>query len=192
MKNYFIMSYDPPWAGPTPRRVSKWDVNLNLGIKLDDDPGLFEFILEVESNAPNPEEFKALDWHDPDKGHTLFSTRMQNVLKEAGVDNIDYYPAKVVLGSTGQVLEYKVANILGLISGLDREVSVFEEDEDGFIEEIYSMVFDESKFHDFKMFRLEEFENLIIVHKQLKDAIEKNSLTGMTFIEDEEWEPGII
>ncbi len=186
------MSYDPPWAGPTPRRVSKWDENLNLGIKLDDDPGLFEFILEVESNAPNPEEFRALDWHDPDKGHTLFSTRMQNTLKEAGVDNIDYYPAKVLFGNTRLPLEYKVANILGLISGLDREASVFEEDEDGFIEEIYSMVFDESKFHDLKMFRLEEFENLIIVHKKLKAAIEKNSLTGMTFIEDEEWEPGII
>jgi hypothetical protein len=85
-----------------------------------------------------------------------------------------------------------VANIIGSVHFLDTSLSDFVEDEDGFIEEIFNMVFDESKAHGLKFFRLYELENLIVVHKTVKEGIENAELTGMKFLKDSDWEPGII
>jgi hypothetical protein len=191
-ENYFIMLHEPAWAGPVARRTSQWDQVLNLGEELAEDPGLFEFQLEVDANAPDPKQFPPLDWHDPEKGHTLFSKRMRDLLQELGVDNIDYYPTRMIYPVTGETCDHQVANIIGSVHFLDTSLSDFVEDEDGFIEEIFNMVFDESKAHGLKFFRLYELENLIVVHKTVKEGIENAELTGMKFLKDSDWEPGII
>ena len=189
-KNYFIFLADPPAEGPTAELIDGPDVDVYDGTKIGVVDQEFEFRLEIADFAA-PKHFPPSDVVESDH-EILFSRRLINVLHDQGVDTIEYLPAKVSYAPTGEACDYMVANVLGVFSGLDMELSVCQFDDDGFMYGVEKMVFDEAKFMQQKMFRLKENMMLIIVRKDIKDAIENEKLTGIKLIEDVMWQPGMI
>lgn len=190
-KNFFIMLPDPPWAGPTVKVLKKPDVMVNDGVLLRDVKDKYEMILTVDEKAKDPKEFPPCDIHGPSRT-LMFSKRFVEILMGMGVDNIQYLDADVTYEPTGEKLPYKVANVVGIISGLDMGRSdVLLSAQDNVIE-IEAMCFDENKLRGHKIFRLQEHIMLLVVHRSIKEAIENAGLTGFMFLTDDEYEPGMI
>lgn len=190
-KNFFIMLADPPWAGPTVKVLKKPDVMVNDGVFLPGVNESYEILLTVDEKAKDVHDFPPCDIHGPSRT-LMFSKRFIELLIGMGVDNIQYLDAEVTYEPTGQKLPYKVANVVGIISGLDMGASdVVLSPQDNIID-IEEMCFDESKLSGHKIFRLQEHIMLLIVHRSIKEAVENAGLTGFMFLADDEYEPGMI
>jgi len=63
----------------------------------------------------------------------LLSKKLIETLDDAGITNIEYLPATVTYTPTGEEYSYKVANVIGTISGLNRSESRYIVDDDDFI-----------------------------------------------------------
>lgn len=115
----------------------------------------------------------------------VHSQRLVDTLRSAGVDSIDYYPCRVLNESTGSVdHSYQAANLLDVIHCLDREGSELDVDEEepNEIWTIERMKLLENRLGDCLMFRLGERPNTVIVHERVKEAIEREGLTGPVFL----------
>ena len=126
----------------------------------------------------------------------ILSTRAISALKEVGVNNIQYYPVNIKNPQTGELEKsYKIINVVGLISCLDRKNSIFKtfpEDDDIAWLERYSIFEDKiisnSECNDAPLlFRLGEFRYHVLVHDKIKDNFEKNRITGSEFIRPEDF-----
>jgi hypothetical protein len=190
-KNYYIFLPDPPWAGPVAKFTRGPDKKVNRGVQVGRIDQPYEFELMVDPKATNFIDFPPLDVHGPGR-HLLFSQRLIDSLSRLGITNIEYLPALVTYVPTNLKCEYKVANIVGVVSGLDRENSEYLTGEDGTIYDIKHIVLNETKFLDQKIFRLKEDRSFILVHSDIKKTFDELGYTGVMFIKDEEWEPGMI
>jgi hypothetical protein len=107
------------------------------------------------------------------------------VLLKAGVDNIDYYPLRIVREKTGQVFRtHEAANILDTIFCMDREASALDiDDENPFhIWFIDRLALKYERLGDTPLFRLGERLSTVIVHRRVKEAVEAAGLTGPVFL----------
>jgi hypothetical protein len=190
--NYFLMLNEEPWAGPVAFRVSGSDAIMNRGRRLKSPPGPLTYELRVDKKAKRPQEFPPLDWHNAPDGQALFSERLVSVLTAAGVANVDYYDATVHYTPTKAALKYKVSNVIGIASVLDRSKSRFNADEDDFIIELLSISLDESLCAGQKMFRFQERPSMLVISSDIKTALEGAAITGTLIIEPQDWEPGLI
>lgn len=112
----------------------------------------------------------------------VVSSRFRQALEAAGVDNIDYYDARILNTVTGAALDgYHVANIIGRVACLDREASVVEPAPGipDAILDIYEMVLDYDRIGDLRMFRLHELPFVILVDEGVKEAIQRAQITGV-------------
>jgi hypothetical protein len=186
------MLANPPWAGPTVELVRGPEILLNRGTLVDEQEIAppYEMRLVVDPKADDPQQFPPLDMHGPGR-HLIFSQRMIDILNAAGIENIQYFPTSVVYDPTNLTLNYQVANVVGLVRGLDEDKSELIVKRER-IFRIKKIAFDESKFGEFKFFRLAEKSSLIVVHASIKQALEDNGMTGIMFISDEQWKPGMI
>lgn len=190
-KNFFIMLPDPPWAGPTVKALQRPDVMVNDGVFLHDVKQKYEMLLTVDKKAKDPAEYPPCDIHGPSRT-LMFSKRFIAILAALGVDNIQYLDADVTYEPTGEKVLYKVANVVGILSGLDMGQSdVVLSSEDNILD-IETMCFDENKLDGHKIFRLQEHIQLLVVHRSIKEAVENAGLTGFMFLTDNEYEPGMI
>jgi hypothetical protein len=115
----------------------------------------------------------------------VHSHRLAEVLRKAGVDGIDYYPCRLVNDLDGAVHRtHQAANILDVIYCLDREQSELDidDEEPNEIWTIERLKILEDRLGDSLMFRLGERRNTVIVHQIVKDAIEREGLTGPVFL----------
>jgi hypothetical protein len=113
------------------------------------------------------------------------STRLRNVLRHVGVDNIDYYPLRIVNPITGDVhRSHEVANILDVIHCIDRENSDLDiDDEDpSHLWYINRLALLQDRLGDTLLFRLGERPWTVIVHRDIKEAVESASITGALFL----------
>ncbi|MBZ4421355.1 imm11 family protein [Myxococcus sp. RHSTA-1-4] len=118
----------------------------------------------------------------------VVSGRFVEALRSAGVDNVDYYPAQLVDEASGQTTPgYQAANVVGLITCVDREKSVYTP-MPGFpadvvqrngVLEFKALHLDYSKVQGAKLFRLFEKTGIVIVDESVKEAIEKAGLRGI-------------
>lgn len=190
-KNYYFMFANPPAEGPTADQKEGPDISTKCGVAIGELNHPFVFSLEIESFT-KASDFPPLDIVTSGH-HLLFSEKLINLLDRSGVTNIEYLPAKVTYMSTGKEYNYKVANVIGKIRGLNRSLSTYIIDEDDdFIYGIKKIILDESNFTGENIFRLKEDTMLIIVHADIKKAIEKNALTGFLFVEDEKWSSSML
>lgn len=145
---------------------------------------VIEFAFEPENG------FRWADYIDPMASIPLFSAAMQSTLSRAGVDNVDYYPAGVTNSRTGERREYRAANIIGLVQGVDRGKSRFTPFEEGSfqIEFFEQLTLDERRIEGLRLLRLAEFSLLIIADDPLKVAVEGSNLVGVRFLRPEEWD----
>jgi len=115
----------------------------------------------------------------------VHSNRLVDTLRRAGVDCIDYYPSLLVNEATGQAMaRYQVANILDVIHCLDFEGSELDidDEEPSEIWTIERMKLLEDRLGDSLMFRLGERRKTVIVHESVKEAVEREGLSGPVFL----------
>lgn len=126
----------------------------------------------------------------------ILNKRCIDLLKSIGVNNLEEFQLSIIDHATGEKINaYSIYNIIGKISCLDKDASVFEESTitPGQCEEFEKLVIDESKVDEYqknlgekgplKIFRLEESTFLVIAHEDVKTAIEKANITGWVFTE---------
>ncbi|MDX2019883.1 MAG: hypothetical protein SF187_06560 [Deltaproteobacteria bacterium] len=188
--NYFVLLARTPWAGPTAFTLHDFSFDLQNGRTERAPPAPLRYELRVQEDAPKDESFPPCDLHDAGSGQLLMSPRMISALAEAGVDNIQFFDCHVQNAQNGEQLEYKVANVLGVVKALDVEASDCEIDEDGFVETFYSMKIDSKKAKGCSLFRLFETLVMVIISERVKIAIEGAGLTGIQIVADSDWEPG--
>lgn len=126
----------------------------------------------------------------------VFSPKLVAALEEAGVKNIDYYPAKIVDHETGAVTDtYRTANVIGRIACLDEQNSVCTyASGDNSLLDIEEFSIHEHKISptpemdgDPLMFRLDEVESIILVHASVREHLERAGITGVKFTEPEQY-----
>ena len=135
--------------------------------------------VEEKNNIPEIVEldFDAYSGYDglpteiEDLGIPVMSKRLCDVLLNAGVDNLELFPAKLKNKQTDQIFDYYVYNILGLLDSMSLQQSANEASE--------------SKINDLLLFRLTENVSAIIVHESLEKAIEEAGITTVSFIKPE-------
>lgn len=115
----------------------------------------------------------------------VHSNRLVDILRSTGVDNIDYYPCRIVNEITGEIFRtHQAANILDMIYCLDKEESELEidDEEPNEIWYINYLKLFEDRLGDVLIFRLGERPSIVIVHEIVKEAVVKAGMTGVVFL----------
>jgi hypothetical protein len=126
----------------------------------------------------------------------ILSPKAISVLDKSGVNNIEYFPVQIRNWQNSEIEKsYKIANIVGLVSCLDRKNSnynTFPEDDtiswlqqySIFTEKILPIPPNKNKP---LIFRLGEFPYHVLAHKTIKAAFKKEGITGSEFILPEDY-----
>lgn len=112
------------------------------------------------------------------------SQRLRDRLKAAGVDNVEFYPLEMVERSGKRIEGYFAINIIGRLACMDRERSQFTEWRKR-ITRIQSLALDMSAIKGFKVLRLHEYPELILVSEDVAEAIRE--LPGVSLRPAEGW-----
>lgn len=184
MSDYFVIEQElltldrPLTLGELPEYLDPFDFINGIQVQLSQD--IVELNLRETSGDFCPDMITYLI--------PLFSNKIKAALSELGVDNIDYYPARLKHPQTGQVFEdYWLANIIGCIECLDPENSDATYDDVLKSYKFTSFVVDKSKIGDARMFRLAEKSDLILIDKALKEELEKLDLKSVSIVNTEEY-----
>ena len=191
MSNFYLLIFNTPWAGPVARRISGPDMDLSLGKPASfPDVEPFEYVLKVQKGQ-DPQKFPPLDYHLKG-GQPLFSAHLRKALAKAGIDNIQYFPAKVTYEPTGQACDYQVANVLGVAKALDVKASgcTFSP-YSGAVSDFQRIVLDEDKIQHLEFFRLYESLGFIIISKRVAEILKDANISAPLIIEPSEWQPGM-
>lgn len=114
----------------------------------------------------------------------LFSSRLRELLRATGIENIQYFPAVVRNPADGtETGDYSVANVLGLVECLDRAKSVVEHPpgDPDCIEFIEKLALDAARIRGHDFFRLGEKSQILIASERIKRACEAAKVTGVRF-----------
>jgi hypothetical protein len=120
----------------------------------------------------------------------MVSKRLAEALQQAGVSNVEFFPCRVTVKATGQVIEDSLAfNIVGAVSCVDKSRSRFKDP--GGLGKI-SMMFEKLVLKDpgaqgLHIFRLAEFIGVIVVSEVLRRHLEAAVFPDLMFLEPEEW-----
>ena len=120
----------------------------------------------------------------------LMSAAMLKALAEAGVDNIESFPA-TLLDSSGNLIpeEFRAINIIGRVACADLDASECDCDDsdDPIGVDFDSLVIDEERADGHIFFRLHEAANGIVVHDSVRKALEPLNLRGIVFVKPKDW-----
>ncbi|MCM1566093.1 MAG: hypothetical protein NC238_09155 [Dehalobacter sp.] len=115
----------------------------------------------------------------------IYSPRLISILQNLGIAH-ELYPVHIIGEKTGRIIpiEYRVFRLLEIHDVLDKKASRFryENHRGQTIEYLEEPVYKE-KFRKLKMplTRIKGFENIAIVHKDLKALLEKEGISGCSF-----------
>jgi uncharacterized protein DUF1629 len=151
---------------------------------------LDDSIPELTFELDGGRSFAWPDFIRPGPNIPLISPPMREGLGKAGVDNIEYYPARVINRSTKEERKYFAANVIGLVSAMDRGKSDFMpyDSDPNIILDISKLVLDERRCAGVQLFRLAEFEILMVVDEGVKIELERRNLFGLQFVRPEDWD----
>lgn len=113
----------------------------------------------------------------------LVSPSTKMLFEKLQIDNLQFFDVSIK-SRILKIDDYKIINITDKINCADFKKSDLRLFEDGDIKGINQLVLDEKKIPKGKQIFLlgNTPRGIILVHKNLKEAIEKSSLTGFTFI----------
>lgn len=119
----------------------------------------------------------------------LMSRRLAAALAAAGIANIDYYDAVVQDLETGRIHTSHVAfNIVGTVAAADLSRSRFQAPDGPLISvDFDGLAIDPAKAGGALLFRLAECVSGVVVHDQVKAAIEAAGIDTLTFLPPGEW-----
>lgn len=104
--------------------------------------------------------------------------RLVTALQQAGVDNLQIFPAVVVDAVSGiEYQDYVVANVIGVVSCADLSRSSGEPIANAYY--FNQLKIDPSRAHDLFLFRLKESLIEIVVHQKVAEAIERAGFRGI-------------
>jgi hypothetical protein len=120
--------------------------------------------------------------------YTVFSNRLRSALQAAGVDNVDYYPARLVHPtSRHQRDDYFAVNVLGLVSAVDVSKSTISPGRGRIPGVLRQFTIDPQRGGDLRLFRLAESPRLIIIDNGVKAELEKAALDGVFIQPTQSW-----
>lgn len=147
----------------------------------------FELRTEIDSKVKE-RVYPELTWSPL----PLMSRRLVNALQQAGVDNLQLYPTRLI-NPQGEKPppedHYLAVNILGLVAAADRVRSKLNPDvpERMISTDFHSLVIDPEKAHDLLMFRLAENVSAVLVHERVKRFVEASGIHTLTWYTPESW-----
>jgi hypothetical protein len=143
---------------------------------------------EVEMPAVPHDGFAGPPDDFQDMSVPLMSKRLRQAIESAGVDNIEFHPVTVRNTQTGEAYEYFAFNLLGLVAAAGPATKMSSHDGD-FIgdTQVYDLAIDESRARGLLMFRLKEKFTVILVHRKVKQAIERAGIGSVTFVKPEDF-----
>ena len=141
----------------------------------------------IDIEIPQPLEYK-IDEEDEGVFRPYFmgavplmSNDLIKVLTECGVNNLDTYEAIILMNRTGEIIQnYKAVNIIGLVKAADMTQSEYETsvlDDNPLIDVWFDkLILNESVIQSlgFLFFRMAEKVSVILVHKRIKERLEKH------------------
>jgi hypothetical protein len=118
----------------------------------------------------------------------LMSTRLVDALAEAGVNNLQLYPAILTNTQTKETYDYYVFNVVGKIAASDMKKSDTESF-DGQLTDtsFFSLSIDEQKALSLLMFRIAENINALMVHERVRDYVVSKGIPQARFVKPENW-----
>jgi hypothetical protein len=130
------------------------------------------------------------DFIRPNSIIPLFSEQLRDILTRSGADNVEYFPAQVVDTVTNSARSYWAANVLGLVSAMDKSQSEFmpARRHPVAVRSIDKLVLDESRCADFHIFRLAEYDMLVVVSERVVKSVEQAQLQGIVLLRPEDWD----
>ncbi len=150
-------------------------------------PTPLEYVLEVEDEEPDSN----IEMLNDSCAIPVMHNNLLEALQSAGVDNLELFPARITNPNTGEVHEdYHAFNVLGLVSATDLENSTLMNKSDAVTlldTDFDSLVIDEKKTMDFRLFRLAENCSAIVVSEEVKAAVEERGIPGIVFYGPGEW-----
>ena len=180
---YYVMRSDYNDSGvmimKSPVIPGHQNVSLDLGIRFEKQLPVFDFIMDEQTQG------EVLDFVWTTFPGFVVSARFRKVLEDIGVDNMDYYPVRIVNALTRQVHEdYFAANVLGRAACMDMNSSQFTPSllDPAQVQSIDELRLDPSKIPDFKLFRLAECLTIVLAHESVKRAVQEARLRGVEFI----------
>lgn len=147
---------------------------------------LLKFVMNEDSKRGRmTDHLNITELHGP-----LFSGKAIEQFKALNVGNIEFFDIDVYDPETGTTYDaYKLVNIVGVVDCVDMEKSDLKFYTDGDIKRIWKLVLDEGKIPgEMKVFRLEKFRTIIVVHDIVKKAFEKAGVTGCVFYRPEDYD----
>jgi hypothetical protein len=171
--------------GPPPI-AEELNLEFDAGLVVSASVPLIEVIQDEHSQGVLPDNVILLGG-----GGLLFSSRLRQVLAAVPLDNVQYYPAVVRNRVDGtETSDYHIANIVGRMSCLDRQNSVLEmaPDDPELIDFIEVLAIDEVRANGFDLFRLSEEPEVIIASERVKEACERQRITGVRFYRPREYQ----
>ncbi|WP_394393638.1 imm11 family protein [Shewanella woodyi] len=110
------------------------------------------------------------------------------MLDSLDIINIDYYEVDLINVKNGDCRNYYIANIIGTFECVNYDNSEVELWPNGKIEQIDSLAFiDTSKMELPPIFRLSSFLPLVIINDAIKQAFERERVTGFKFYKPEDF-----
>ncbi len=154
-------------------------------------------LTEEERNFPVPIE---IDF-DPFRGYSgppiemrdvcipIMSLRLAEAIAAAGIDNVDFFPARLRNTATGETFDYRAYKIIGLVAAADLGKSEWTSYDGKPVADVSfeTLALDESKPRGLGMFRLAENVSAVVVHERVKQAIESRGINTIEFVKPEDW-----
>lgn len=127
----------------------------------------------------------------------VFSDRLVALLTDLGVGNLQTFPCRIRNLVTGETRDgFRAVNVVGKIACIDRARSEVEDFGDGSGRILIwdYLTLDETRIRGQKLFVLAEMPVQLVVHREIKAAIEAAGLTGMEFVPqgDNAFDPSAI
>jgi len=119
----------------------------------------------------------------------IMSARLASALKEAGVDNVVFYPARLKNKATGQVYDYFAFKVVGLVAAADMSKSQWSSYDGTTVGDtsFTTLVLDENKAGGLLMFRLAENFSALVVHERVRDRVFASGIDTLLFVKPEDW-----
>jgi hypothetical protein len=112
----------------------------------------------------------------------LWSDRLVNAMRQAGVDNFEAYPVELDGPRVGEESPiYWAVNVLGLVAAVDLERSQLKLGDERADPEPEQLVLDDKKAAAFRMFRLMESPDLVLVDAEVRASLERQGLADLEF-----------
>lgn len=160
--------------------VDCWDIGRRFDVDIPNP--LQVDLVPVEGYTGEPAEMH-------DGNILLMSNRLVAALKEAGVDNLDCYPATLKNVETGKTFSYQAVNIIGVMAAADLEKSQWQsyDGEPLFDVNFEGLEINEQAAQGALLFRLAESTDTILIHEKVRDHIIARGIATLKFIRPSDW-----